>query len=86
MRKFFLLFGMSVSLTFFPFAAFSQTGAVETCSEAYDVCFNGCVQQFPGGTDASAKCIDKCVLSHAKCDRNGCFTSKFISVCGLAKE
>lgn len=78
---------MSIGITMLPFVAFSQTGAaVETCSEAYDVCFNGCVQQFPGGTDASAKCIDKCVLSHAKCDRNGCFTSKFISVCGLAKE
>lgn len=86
MRKLLLLMAMSVGLAMPPAAAFSQGTAVETCSEAYDFCFNACVQQFPGGTDASAHCIDKCVMSRAKCDRNGCFTSKAISVCGLAKE
>jgi hypothetical protein len=87
MRKLLLFISMSVGLVTLPATAFAQAGtAVETCSEAYDFCFNACVQQFPGGTDASAKCIDKCVMSRAKCDRNGCFTSKAISVCGLAKE
>jgi hypothetical protein len=86
MRKLFLLLGMSVGVTMLATAALSQGTAVETCSEAYDFCFNACAQKFPGGTDASAKCIDKCVMSRAKCDRNGCFTSTFISVCGLAKE
>ncbi len=87
MRHLFLRIGMSVAATLLTTAAFSQAGtALETCSEAYDFCFNACSQQLPGGTDASAKCIDKCAMSRAKCDRNGCFTSKMISVCGLAKE
>lgn len=85
MRKALLLIATSVVVTVLPVTAFAQS-AVETCSEAYDICFSGCVQQFPGGTDASAKCIDKCVMVRATCDRNGCFTSKYISVCGLAKE
>lgn len=86
MRKLFRLMVMSVGVSLLATAAIAQGAAVETCSEAYDFCFNACVQQYPGGTDASAKCIDKCVMSRAKCDRNGCFTSKSISVCGLAKE
>lgn len=87
MKKALLLMVVSASVFILPTTAFSQAGmAVETCSEAYDFCFNACVQQFPGGTDASAKCIDKCAMSRAKCDRDGCFTSKSLNVCGLAKE
>ena len=87
MRKLLSMMVIAVGVAMLPAVAFSQAGtAVETCSEAYDFCFNACVQQFPGGTDASAKCIDKCVMSRAKCDRNGCFSSKYINVCGLATE
>lgn len=86
MKKFLLLMAMSVGVSMLTTAAFPQGTAVQTCSAAYSVCFDACSQKFPGGTDASAKCIDKCAMSRAKCDRNGCFTSKAISVCGLAKE
>lgn len=86
MKKLLLLMTMLGAVSGLSTAAFSQGTAAQTCSEAYDVCFNACSQQFPGGTNASAKCIDKCAMSRAKCDRNGCFTSKAISVCGLAKE
>ncbi len=87
MKKFLVLLAMSVGVAMLPAVAFSQAGtAVETCSEAYGLCFDGCTQRFPGGTDASAKCIDKCAMSRAKCDRNGCFTNKTINVCGLATE
>lgn len=87
MKKAFLFISMSLGVLILPATAFAQAGtALETCSEAYDFCFNACVAQFPGGTDASAKCIDKCAMSRAKCDRNGCFTSKSLNVCGLAKE
>jgi hypothetical protein len=85
MKKLLLFMAMSVGASVLATAALSQ-GTVQTCSGAYDVCFNACSQQFPGGSDASAKCIDKCAMSRAKCDRNGCFSSKSISVCGLAKE
>lgn len=87
MRKPSLLIAMSMSIAMLSTAAFSQAGtAVRTCSEAYSVCFDGCSQRFPGGDDASAKCIDNCAMTRAKCDRNGCFTNKVMNVCGLAKQ
>jgi O-glycosyl hydrolase len=86
MKKRLSLMAMSLGLSMMTTAALSQGTSVQTCSAAYDVCFNACSQQFPGGTDASAKCIDKCAMSRAKCDRNGCFKSNSVNVCGIAKE
>jgi hypothetical protein len=87
MRKLLLRMALCLGVFALPTAAFSQAEAiVTTCSGAYGLCFDACSTQFPGGTDASAKCIDKCAMARAKCDRNGCFNAKSIAVCGLAKE
>lgn len=71
---------MSVSAS-----AWSQP-AIETCSQAYAQCFDACTSRYPGGGEASAKCIDKCAMARAHCDRNGCFKDEGVNVCGLAKE
>ncbi|WP_424361248.1 hypothetical protein [Methylocystis parvus] len=67
--------------------AFAQAGpALKTCSQAYDQCFNTCAAQFPKGGEKSAKCIDKCAMARAQCDRNGCFKDEGINVCGLSEQ
>lgn len=65
----------------------AQGGATfTTCSQAYDQCFNACAATFPKGHERSAKCIDKCAMARAQCDRTGCFKDDGMNVCGLSER
>ncbi len=69
-----------------PVFAQQGNGALKTCSQAYNQCFDVCTKRDSKGDVASAKCIDKCAMARAKCDSAGCFKDEGIDVCGLVKE
>jgi hypothetical protein len=69
-----------------PASAQSLLQGARTCSDAYGKCFDYCSNQFPGGSEKSARCVDQCTLARAKCDRGGCFRTKMASLCGLSKR
>jgi hypothetical protein len=72
----------------FSVPVFAQTSnaSLKTCSQAYNQCFDTCTKRDSKGDLASAKCIDKCSMARAKCDKSGCFSDEGIDVCNLVKE
>jgi hypothetical protein len=75
----------SVCVTSSPTSAQTAMGTVRTCSQAYGVCFGYCSKLY-GGSERSAKCIDKCAYGRAICDRGGCFDTAAVSMCGLERR
>jgi hypothetical protein len=69
-----------------PVLAQQSNSALKTCSQAYNQCFDTCTKRDSKGDLASAKCIDKCSMARAKCDKAGCFNDEGIEACGLVKE
>ena len=79
------LLAVFIFVTSSPTFAQTAIGTVRTCSQAYGICFNYCSRTY-GGSERSAKCIDKCAYRRAICDRGGCFDMAAVSKCGLERR
>jgi hypothetical protein len=80
-----MVLGLTTFAVRVPVHAQSILQGAATCSQAADKCSDYCSKQF-GGSVESAKCVDKCTLARAQCDRDGCFNTEMGSVCELSKR
>ena len=84
-----MVFAAVLGLTTFtvrvPTHAQSILQGAATCSETAEKCSDHCSKQF-GGSVESVKCVDKCTLARARCDRDGCFNTEMGTVCELSKR